>query len=65
MLSPDDFATKEEAWAYANRMLNEWREKFKELEGDMIFLMDKYPLDAETARVANKWLTEVQEVGAK
>ena len=64
MLRPEDFATREEALAYANAKLDEWHEKFKNLEADMVFLSES-PTPQETTEVANKWMLEAQEATSK
>ena len=64
MLKPEDFATREEALAYANTKLDEWQEKFKALEHDMVFLSES-PTPQEVTVVANKWVLEAQEATSR
>ena len=56
----EDFATREEALQYANIRLDEWNEKFRELESDMIYLSEE-PISEEVQRIKTKW----QERAAK
>lgn len=63
-LRPSDFATYREALEYANTRLDEWRERFRDLEDDMISL-DKNPTLEDLERIKTKWqerATELQEV---
>ena len=50
----EDFATREEALQYANTRLDEWKEKFRELEADIASLSENPPFE-EVRRTATKW----------
>ena len=57
-LSPDDFPTRQEAWAYAEERLDSLLVDISELESNMIFLSAK-PTPAETTRAANNSLDTI------
>ena len=54
IVKPSDFASREEALAYANTRLDEWKEKFREIEKDIVSLSESPVLD-EVRRIALKW----------
>ena len=64
-LKPSDFATRKEALEYANTLLDEWKERFRELEKDIELLGSNPPLE-EVERTASKWqerVAQIPEVG--
>ena len=50
----EEFATREEALQYANIRLDEWREKFRELEEDLELLGSNPPFE-DVEKIVTKW----------
>lgn len=64
-LKPSDFPTRIAALEYVNTQLDDWKERFRELESDMIFLSEN-PTSEEVRKTATKWqerAAELQEAG--
>ena len=53
-LKPSDFPTYKAALDYANTRLDEWKEKFRELEEDIELLGSNPPFE-DVEKIVTKW----------
>lgn len=60
-LKPSDFPDRAAALKYANTRLDEWKERFRELDSDMVFLSEN-PTSEEVRRTAIKWQERAAEL---
>ena len=51
---PSDFSTYKEALEYANTRLDEWKERFREMEKDLVLLGSNPPLE-DVKIIVSKW----------